>query len=114
VRGAEAVRRATVVLMCVNCVSNGEAVAASLALVAAVLKNPVHDTLARAGLVAERDPVARDAHTVAFLRDLALDPVEILGAEVVAAADAWAPRAQPPPLRTRLGSMRSQRAIALP
>lgn len=101
--------------MCVNCVSNGEAVVASLALSAAVLKRPVHDALARHGLVPERDPVGRDARTVAFLRSLDLDPVEILGAEVVAAADAWQPRpARQPAGWRRLGSIRSQRALAVP
>ena len=55
--------------------------------------------LARAGLAPEPDPVAHDVRTVAFLRSLDLDPVEILGADAVAAAEAWVPAR---PQRVRL------------
>lgn len=78
--------------MCVNCVSNFEATAAKVALVGVLLKGPAHHALAALGLVDPPDPVRRDARTVAFLRDLELDPVEILGAEAVARADAWLPQ----------------------
>jgi hypothetical protein len=80
-----------------NCLSTGETVVAQAAIVGYVLKAPVHRALARAGLVAEPDPVAHDVRTVAFLRSLDLDPVEILGREAVAAAEAWVPtpRLQP-------------------
>ena len=77
--------------MCVNCLSSSEVVVGQVALVAAVLKDPVHRMLASAGVVAPIDPVKRDVRTVAFLRSLDLDPVEVLGAETVAAADAWVP-----------------------
>ena len=74
-----------------NCVSSTEVAVGQAALVAAVLKEPVHRALASAGLVAPIDPVKRDVRTVAFLRSLDLDPVEVLGADVVTAADAWVP-----------------------
>ena len=77
--------------MCVNCLSNAEVAAAQVGLAAAVLKEPVHNLLASAGLVAPIDRVRRDVRTVAFLRSLDLDPVDVLGAEVVAAAEAWVP-----------------------
>jgi hypothetical protein len=77
--------------MCVNCLSHAEVVAGQVGMVAALVKEPAHRFLADLGLVAPPDPVGRDARTVAFLRQLDLDPVEILGADVVAAADAWAP-----------------------
>ncbi len=77
--------------MCTSCVSNVEVIAGQAAVAAAVLKAPVHRLLASAGVVAPIDPVRRDVRTVAFLRSLDLDPVEILGAEAVAAADAWVP-----------------------
>ena len=52
--------------------------------------------LASAGVVAPYDPVKRDVRTVSFLRSLDLDPVEVLGAETVRAADAWVPAAYEP------------------
>ena len=82
--------------MCMNCVSNTEVVVGQVALAAAVLKDPVHRMLASAGIVAPYDPVKRDVRTVGFLRSLDLDPVEVLGAETVRAADAWAPAAYEP------------------
>ena len=75
--------------MCVNCISTAEQVAAEAALAFALVREPAHRVLASAGLVAAPDPVGRDARTVAFLRALELDPVEILGADVVERADAW-------------------------
>ncbi|MET0901774.1 MAG: hypothetical protein ABWZ52_00910 [Acidimicrobiales bacterium] len=77
--------------MCVNCVSSTEVALAQAGLAAAVLRAPVHRLLASAGVVAPIDPVRRDVRTVAFLRSLDLDPVDVLGADVVAAADAWVP-----------------------
>jgi hypothetical protein len=81
--------------MCLNCVSTAEAIAIQGAFVGYVVKAPVHRMLARAGLAPEPDPVAHDVRTVAFLRSLDLDPVEILGADVVAAAAAWVPETRP-------------------
>jgi hypothetical protein len=77
--------------MCMNCVSSFEVHVGQVGLAAAVLRMPVHNALASAGLVAPYDPVRRDVRTVAFLRSLDLDPVEVLGDEAVTAADAWVP-----------------------
>jgi hypothetical protein len=77
--------------MCVNCVSQSEVYVGQALLVAALLKRPAHNALASLGLVAPIDDVARDVDTIAFLRAIDLDPVEILGYEVVAAAEAWRP-----------------------
>jgi hypothetical protein len=77
--------------MCASCVSSTEVIAGQAALAFAVLREPVHRLLADAGVVAPIDPVKRDVRTVAFLRSLDLDPVDILGAGTVAAADAWSP-----------------------
>lgn len=88
--------------MCANCLSQAEVVAGHLALAAAVLKEPAHRFLADLALVEPPDPVARDVRTVAFLRALDLDPVEVLGSAVVDAADA----------RVAEGQDRRARAIA--
>lgn len=88
--------RATVCDMCVNCVSTVEVVAGQVGLAAAVLRAPVHNLLASAGLVPPIDLVKRDVRTVAFVRSLDLDPVEMLGAEVVTAADGWVPAVYEP------------------
>lgn len=77
--------------MCANCVSHAEVVVGQAGLAFAVLREPVHNMLANAGLAAPLDPVKRDVRTVAFLRSLDLDPVEILGGDVVAAAERWVP-----------------------
>lgn len=77
--------------MCANCFNQAEVVAGHLLVAAAVARKPAHRVLADLGVVDPPDPVARDARTVAFLRQLDLDPVGILGAEAVEAADAWVP-----------------------
>ena len=87
--------------MCVNCISNTEAVAAGAAFIGYVVKPPMHRVLAKLGVVNAPDPVAHDVTTVAFLRALELDPVVVLGADVVAAAAAWTP---PQPARGLAGS----------
>jgi hypothetical protein len=74
--------------MCVNCLSQTEAIAANVAVTAALLKRPTHRVLADLGLVAPPDPVARDVRTVAFLRAIDVDPVAVLGADAVAGAAA--------------------------
>lgn len=74
--------------MCVNCLTQAEVAAANVAVTVAVLREPVHRFLAEAGVVAAPDPVARDVRTVSFLRSLDLEPADVLGAEVVARADA--------------------------
>ena len=75
--------------MCVNCIGNAEAYAAGAALLGYAIKPPLHRVMAKLGLVNEPDPVAHDVRTVAFLLSLDLDPVAVLGADVVAAAQAW-------------------------
>jgi hypothetical protein len=75
--------------MCQSCLTQAEHVAATAALAVALVRAPAHQALGRLGLVPEPDPVGRDARTVAFLRALDLDPVAVLGQEVVTAADAW-------------------------
>ncbi len=77
--------------MCANCISRAEVVVGQAGLAYAILREPVHNVLANAGIVAPIDPVKRDVRTVAFLRSLDLDPVEILGADVVDAAARWVP-----------------------
>ena len=83
--------------MCMNCV-DGRGALAGAALVGYAVKPPLHRALARLGLVdgPTRRPTSR---TVAFLRSLDLDPVEVLGADVVAAAEAWAPPPRPDAVR---------------
>jgi hypothetical protein len=83
--------------MCMTCVTTAQAAIAELAIGAYAVKPAVHRALARAGLAAAPDPVAHDVRTVAFLRSLDLDPIEILGAAAVVAADHWV--AAPAPLR---------------
>jgi hypothetical protein len=69
---------------------------ASAAFVVYAPKPRVHRALASIGVVNEPDPVAHDVTTVAFLRSLDLDPVAVLGADTVAAAEAWtAPQPAP-------------------
>lgn len=74
-----------------SCISTSEQVAAEVALAFALLREPVHQALAAAGVVDPPDPVRRDARTVGFLRALDLDPTPILGAATVEGADAWVP-----------------------
>jgi hypothetical protein len=72
-------------------VSTAELIAGQCGLAFAILKEPVHRILADFGVVAAPDPIARDARTVAFLRRLELDPVEILGEAIVAGAEGHVP-----------------------
>jgi hypothetical protein len=74
--------------MCANCLTTFEFVAGKVAFAAWLGAEPAHRALANLGVVEARDLVARDTRTIAFLRSLELDPVELLGAEVVARADA--------------------------
>ena len=96
--------------MCANCVTTAQAAVGQAAFLAYVLKDPVHRLLARNGLAAPPYPVAHDVRTVAFLRSLELDPVEILGADVVDAAAAWTPQVEsaerPAGVGARLGLAR--------
>ncbi len=63
--------------MCVNCMSNAEAALAAAGFVGYAVKGPVHRALAAADLAP--DP----------------DPVEVLGADVVAQTEAWSPETSP-------------------
>ena len=89
--------------MCANCLSTGEVIATQIGFAIWVTKDPIHRALAKAGLAPELDLVKRDRHTVGFLRSLDLDPVELLGAGTVEAADAWTPT---PTTAPRLVSIR--------
>lgn len=82
--------------------SNAEAAGAAAIAATYFLKPPVHQLLAELDLAPDRDPVAHDVRTVAFLQALDLDPVDALGAEVVAAAAAWTPDTTWVPFRDRL------------
>lgn len=81
--------------MCAHCLSVAETAAAAVAFAAFALKPRAHRALAAMGVVGVPDPVAQDATTVQFLRALQLDPVAILGADVVVGADAWRPQVAP-------------------
>jgi hypothetical protein len=105
--------------MCMNCISNGEFAAMNAVLAAGAVARGV-------GALRVTDPderrVARDVRTVAFLRALDLDPEEILGAPVVAAADRRASSGGSPArarftglyarVRCVAGAMRSQRLLS--
>jgi hypothetical protein len=92
----------TIAGMCVNCMSNAEAAATAAIATVYFLKPPVHKMLAEFDLAPDPDPVAHDVRTVAFLEALDLDPVEVLGADVVAQASAWTPNSSWVPFRDRL------------
>jgi hypothetical protein len=92
--------------MCMNCLSTAETAIASAAFVGYATKPRLHRAMAGLGLVNGPDPVAHDVTTVAFLRSLDLDPVEVLGADVVAAAAAWTATQPAVGLARRLASAR--------
>ena len=103
--------------MCANCVSKADVVVGSIAFGSYVLRGPVKSALVEAGILPEPHPLAVEMRTVAFLRDLDLDPVEILGDEVVTAVDtarAWTPaKVYRRPVRAWVGAMRSHRRPAV-
>jgi hypothetical protein len=74
-----------------NCLSTAETAIASAAFISYAARPRIHRAFAKLEIVNQPDPVAHDVTTVAFLRSLDLDPVEVLGADVVAAAAAWIP-----------------------
>lgn len=73
--------------MCANCVTKADAIAATIGFGMYVFKGPAQDGLVALGLLPEPHPLAVEMRTVSFLRDLDLDPEEILGTETVEAAD---------------------------
>ena len=75
--------------MCANCFSNLDAVVSQAIAAGVVLKRPMQNRLAAAGWVRPFDQLSEHANTVSFLQSLDLDPVEILGVDVVAAAATW-------------------------
>lgn len=97
--------------MCVNCISHSEQVVAQAAWAVALFRDPAHRFLADLGLVDAPLPVARDARTVSFLRALDLDADDVLGTDMVAAADAWVAAGQPRPSRSRMRALASARPM---
>jgi hypothetical protein len=85
--------------------SNAEAAGVAAITATYFLKPPLHKLLAKVDLAPDPDPVAHDVRTVAFLEALDLDPVEVLGADVVAQASAWTPDSSWVPFRDRLRSI---------
>lgn len=71
--------------------SQAEATIVATCMVGALVRPRAHRALASAGLARDPDPVAHDVRTVAFLRALDLDPVDVLGAEAVAQVESWVP-----------------------
>ena len=74
--------------MCAQCVSKADVVVGSIGFAAFLFKGPCEDALISMGLIPEPHPLAVGMRTVSFLRDLDLDPAEILGDDVVEAVDA--------------------------
>jgi hypothetical protein len=73
--------------MCAQCVSKADVVVGTLGFAAFLLKGPGEDALVAMGVIPEPHPLAVGVRTVSFLRDLDLDPGEILGDDVVEAVD---------------------------
>jgi hypothetical protein len=108
--------------MCMNCVSHADVVAGNVAALIGATSMAVR--LGEPAEVRAARRLAGEARTVAFLRRLDLDPVEILGADVVThAADRRAVAAAEELVRARraqigfglrllAGAIRSHRAFA--
>ena len=73
--------------MCAQCVSKADVVIGSIGFAGFLFKGPCEDALVAMGLIPEPHPLAVGMRTVNFLRDLDLDPAEILGDDVVEAVD---------------------------
>ena len=73
--------------MCAQCVSKADVVVGSIGFAAFLFKGPCEDALVAMGVIPEPHPLAVGVRTVSFLRDLDLDPAEILGDDVVEAVD---------------------------
>lgn len=73
--------------MCAQCVSKADVVVGSIGFAAFLFKGPCEDALVAMGVIPEPHPLAVGMRTVSFLRDLDLDPAEILGEDVVDAVD---------------------------
>ncbi len=59
----------------------------SIGLAVIALRMPLRHQLESARLLGEQRPLAVEMRTVSFLRNLDLDPVAVLGADAVEAAD---------------------------
>jgi hypothetical protein len=73
--------------MCAQCVSKADVVVGSIGFAAFLFKGPCEDALVAMGVLPEPHPLAVGLRTVSFLRDLDLDPAEVLGDDVVEAVD---------------------------
>ena len=108
--------------MCANCVSRADVIVGTVAFGAYVFKEPIRDGLVALGVLPEPHPLAADMRTVTFLRGLDLDPVPVLGDDVVVAADRALAFPRPKVYRRSLGealafftgrSIRSQSKLAV-
>jgi hypothetical protein len=68
-------------------VSKADVVVGSIGFAAFLFKGPCEDALIALGVIPEPHPLAVGIRSVSFLRDLELDPGEILGDDVVEAVD---------------------------
>jgi hypothetical protein len=101
--------------MCANCVSKLDLVVGTLGFGSYVFHGPVKSGLVELGILPEPHPLAVEIRTVSFLRDLDLDPAEVLGEDVVDAVDRalqWEHRPVYRRSRAGLGAIRSQRTEA--
>ena len=107
--------------MCAQCVSKADVVIGTVGAAAFLFKGPCEDALVAMGLLPEPHPLAVGMRTVSFLRDLDLDPGQILGDDVVEAVDAVLALERQPVFRRTFRqaialmlplSMRSQRVLA--
>lgn len=89
--------------MCANCVGRLDVAAGTIALGVVAFRDPARRALAAAGLVPDHHPRAADVRAVEFLRRLGLDPVPVLGSEVVEAADRTPTEALRPVYRRTFG-----------
>ena len=79
--------RGSLLRMCAQCVSKADVVVGTHRFHGVPLQGPVRGRLVAMGLIPEPHPLAVGMRTVNFLRDLDLDPAEILGDDVVEAVD---------------------------
>jgi hypothetical protein len=107
--------------MCAQCVSKADVVVGSIGFAAFLFKGPCEDALVAMGLMAEPHPLAVGMRTVSFLRDLDLDPGDVLGDDVVESVDRVLAFPRQPVFRRTFRqaialmlplSIRSQRAFA--
>ena len=73
--------------MCAQCVSKADVIVGTIGFAGFLFKGPCEDALVAMGLIPEPHPLAVGIRTVNFLRDLDIDPAEVLGDDVVGAVD---------------------------